>query len=238
MKKKRQMAQIVPLSETAHRKIKNLIVTTQIGPGEQIDESQLAETLSIGRTPIREALFRLAAENLVDVVRGRGFFVRDITLHDIRDLFEAMLIMERSAAVLAAKRIQSEEVDNLQQINDELKKRWSEKDLLKVTLLNSRFHRAIYKAADNAFLYAYLDNLQTLSQRLAYICFSRKTSDYDIESHAGLAIKDHQLIIDAFRQRDEAQAVKTMTEHVKLFNRRVNRFTSPPIEEFEAVKPL
>ena len=105
MKNKKQPSQAVPLSETAYGKIKDLIVSIQIGPGEQIDEAQMADTLSIGRTPIREALFRLAAEKLVEVVRGRGFFVRDITLRDTRDLFEAMLVMERSAVALASQNV-------------------------------------------------------------------------------------------------------------------------------------
>jgi DNA-binding GntR family transcriptional regulator len=238
MKKNRKNSQSVPLSETAYQKIKNLIVSTHIGPGEQVDESQLADTLAIGRTPIREALFRLVAENLVEVVRGRGFFVKDITLRDTRDLFEAMLIMERSAVVLAARRIQPGELEELRQINDDLRQSWLERDYLNVTLLNSRFHRRIYKAADNAFLYTYFDNLQTLSQRLAYICFSRKNTDFDLEAHAELTMRDHQLIIDALGQTDEVAAVKAMTEHVKLFHRRVNRFTSPTMDDLDAMSAL
>jgi DNA-binding GntR family transcriptional regulator len=158
MHKKKHQNQSVPLSEIAYQKLKERIVTLKLRPRDQIDESVLMEKLSIGRTPIREALFRLVAENLVEVVHGRGFFVRDITLNDLKDLFETMLILERSAVSLAAKRIGKDQIENLRQINKALRQAWRKKDFLGVTLLNSRFHRSIYKATDNAFLFSYLDN--------------------------------------------------------------------------------
>ena len=78
------------LAANAYAIIYRNIVSLVYEPGQRLEENQLVEQLGIGRTPIREALFRLAAEKLVEVVRGRGFFVRDITLRDTRDLFEAM----------------------------------------------------------------------------------------------------------------------------------------------------
>lgn len=90
-------------------------------PRDQIDEEWAAKKLSIGRTPIREALFRLNAENLVEVVHGRGFFVQDITLSNLRDLFETMLILERSAVALAANRIKANQIDELKRINADLR---------------------------------------------------------------------------------------------------------------------
>ncbi|UCG04768.1 MAG: GntR family transcriptional regulator, partial [Desulfobacterales bacterium] len=96
MSKKKNKIKYLPLREIAYRKMKELIVTLRLGPGDQVDEEWVAEAFSIGRTPIREALFRLNAENLVEVRHGRGFFVRDITLSSLRDLFETMLILERS----------------------------------------------------------------------------------------------------------------------------------------------
>ena len=61
------------------------------------------------------------AENLVEVVHGRGFFVQDITLSNLRDLFETMLILERSAVALAANRIKANQIDELKRINADLR---------------------------------------------------------------------------------------------------------------------
>ena len=238
MPKKKNQIKSLPLSEIAYQKIKELIVTLKLGLMDQVDEEWLAKKLSIGRTPIREALFRLNAENLVEVVRGRGFFVRDITLSNLRDLFETMLILERSAVALAAARIQTDQIEELQRINADLRQAWLEKSFLRVTLLNSRFHHIIYKATDNAYLFSYLDNLQNQSQRLAYMCFSKELQSYDIEFHAEMSIKDHQSLIELFKQGNDIEAVKVISEHVKLFQRRVNHFMLPSLDILDVVTSL
>jgi DNA-binding GntR family transcriptional regulator len=205
----------------------------KLRPGEQIDEGGLAESLSIGRTPIREALFRLAAEELLQVRHGRGFFVRDVTLSDLKDLFEALLILERSAAALATRRITPEQVQVLKDVNAALKKAWQENDFMQVTLLNSRFHRTIYEAAHNAFLNSYLNSLQNQSQRLAYLCFSKPATSLDLESHADHSIEDHQRLIQCFETGDEAGAVNAITEHIRLFQSRVNDFSTPSVMDLD-----
>ncbi len=238
MSKKLNQIKSPPLSEIAYQKIKELIVTLKLGPGEQVDEEWVAKSLSIGRTPIREALFRLNAENLVEMVHGRGFFVQDISLSNLKDLFETMLIMERSAVSLAANRIRKDQIEDLQRINSDLRQAWLEKNFLQVTLLNSRFHRFIYKATDNSFLFSYLDNLQNQCQRLAYMCFSKDVSSYDMQSHAELSIKDHQALIELLEQGNDVEAVSVISEHVKLFQRRVHHFILPSLDMLDAVTPL
>lgn len=227
MPRKNRSHPSAPLSEVAYQRIKDMIITVRLRPGDQIDEAWLADELSIGRTPIRESLFRLAAEGLIQVRHGRGFLVRDVTLNDLKDLFETLLILERSAAALAARRIKSEQVTMLRKINADFEKAWKKKDFLQVTLQNSRFHRAVYDAADNAFLKSYLDSLQNQSQRLAYLCFSRQEASIDLESHAVHSIKDHESLIASLRKGDETLAVQIVTEHIKLFQNRVNQFATP-----------
>lgn len=238
MAKKKHQIKSRPLSEIAYQKIKEFIVTLKLGPRVQIDEEWLAEELSIGRTPIRESLFRLNAENLVEVIHGRGFFVSDITLSNLRDLFETMLILERSAVALAVTRIQPDLIEDLRGINRDLQQAWLERNFFNVTMLNSRFHRLIYKATENSYLFSYLDNLQNQSQRLAYMCFKKDLSSYDMKSHAELAIKDHNSLIEQFKQGDSKEAVKVISEHVKLFQRRVNHFMLPSLDILDTLTPL
>jgi DNA-binding GntR family transcriptional regulator len=238
MLNKKKQIKPPPLSEIAYQKIKEFIVTLKLVPGKQIDEAEMAGKLSIGRTPIREALFRLNAENLVESFQGRGFFVPEITLGNLRDLFEAMLILERSAVALAARRIKPDQIKGLERINSEIKKAWLGKRFLQITLQNSRFHRIIYEATENAYLISYLDKLQYQSQRLAYMCFNKETSAYDLESHAQVSIKDHQTLIDLFSQGRELEAVAVITEHVKLFQRRVNHFMLPSLDTINSVTPI
>jgi len=149
-----------------------------------------------------------------------------------------MLILERSAVALAVRRIKPDQIEALRKINSDLRRAWLENKFFRVTLLNSRFHRTIYQAAENALLSSYLDNLQNQSQRLAYMCFSKVLSTYDMQSHAELAIKDHLLLIESFEQGNATEALQVIAEHIKLFQRRVNHFILPSIDTLDAVLPL
>lgn len=238
MPKKKPASKSLPLSQVAYQKIKELIVTLELKPKVQIDEEWVAAKLSIGRTPIREALFRLNAEHLVEMIPGRGFFVRDLSLESLRDLFETMLILERSVITLAASRISGADIKRLEQINDQLNRAWQDNEYLEVTLLNSRFHRTIYQASQNSFLINYLENLQNQSQRLAFMCFSKDITAYDMDSHAALSIKDHQMLIELLGTRNGSQAVEVISDHVKLFQRRVFHSILPSLDILNEVSPL
>jgi DNA-binding GntR family transcriptional regulator len=220
------------LSEVAFQQIKSQIVSLKLEPGAQVDETAMAEDLDIGRTPIRESLFRLAAEGLLRVRTGRGFFVRDITLKDIKDLFETLMVLERAAVALAVRRIGSAGISRLERLNDRFKAAWDRHDYLDVTLANSRFHREIYAATGNDYMQSYLGSLQTQSQRLAYICFTRPT-DLDLRAHAEESIRDHGLLVDCLRKKDETAAVELTAAHIQRFRQRVADYTSPALLEQE-----
>jgi DNA-binding GntR family transcriptional regulator len=238
MAKKNNHIKSQPLNEIAYQKIKELIVTLKLSPKAQIDEEWVAETLSIGRTPIREALFRLNAEHLVEVIRGRGFFVKDINLKDVGSLFETLLILERSAVALAAKRIRKDQLTKLQKTNANLDQAWRKKEFLQVTLLNSRFHRIVYEATDNPFLITYLNNIQNQTQRLAFLCFSKEQQSYDMQTHAERAVHDHELLIEQLRLGGDIKAIALISEHVKLFQGRVFHFMLPTLEVVDSVPPV
>ena len=92
------------LSDKAYYLIRQRIITLELPPMSPIDEQALMEELQLGRTPIREALQRLAAENLVSIVPRRGMFVADISLTDLQQVFELRMMLEGFCARLAAQR--------------------------------------------------------------------------------------------------------------------------------------
>jgi len=224
----------VSLSEVAFQQIKSQIVSLELEPGEQVDETAMAEALDIGRTPIRESLFRLAAEGLLRFKAGRGFFVRDITLRDIKDLFETLLVLERAAIALAVRRIGPSGIGRLERLNDQFKAAWDRHGYLEVTLANSRFHREIYAATGNEYMQSYLESLQIQSQRLAYICFTRP-AELDLRTHAEESIRDHLRLIECLRKKDETAAVDLTTAHIQRFQKRVAEFTTPVLLDQQIV---
>lgn len=228
MKRREKKSGSVPLSEIAFQQIKSQIVSLALAPGEQIDEAAMGDALGIGRTPIRESLFRLAAEGLLRVRAGRGFFVRDITLNDIKDLFETLMVLERAAVVLAVRRISPSGIRRLEGLNDQFQVAWEQQHYLDVTLTNSRFHREIYDATGNDFMKSYLGSLQTQSQRLAHICFIRPAA-IDLEAHADASIRDHREFIKSLKAKDEETAVGLVTGHIRRFQVHVADYTSPAL---------
>lgn len=225
----------LPLNERAYQQIKDRIITLELSPGSQVDERSLEELLSIGRTPIREALFRLSAEELVEVVANRGFFIKPITIEDVKSLFEAMLISERASAVLAARRVREDHIGRLNQVHGHLQKAMGKQDYLQVTLSNSDFHRIIHESIDNRFLCSSLNHLQNQAQRLAYLAYSKEMTPNDLESHFKRVTKDHEIIIALLKKRDEQGLVHKVTDHIQLFYSRIVNFMSPPIESLDII---
>jgi DNA-binding GntR family transcriptional regulator len=173
-------------------------------------------------------LFRLAAEGLLHVKTGRGFFVRDITLSDIKDLFETLMVLERAAVALAVRRINAAAIGHLETVNAKFQAAWHRQHYLDVTLINSHFHRDIYASTGNVFLESYLNSLQIQSQRLAFICFTRPTA-IDLQAHAEASIQDHWELIGCLRNKDEIAAVDLITEHIQRFQKQVAAYMTPAL---------
>src|SRR6266581_6364678 len=110
------------LADKAYHAIRGLIVSLELPPGAVIDERQLVEMLGIGRTPVREALRRLAQEQLVEVFPRRGMFVTGVDVRDLARISEVRAALEPEAARLAAGRATDEERDELAALGDQIKR--------------------------------------------------------------------------------------------------------------------
>jgi DNA-binding GntR family transcriptional regulator len=145
-----------------------------------------------------------------------------------KTFFETLLVLERAAVALAARRIGGSGIGRLERLNEEFQAAWKRRHFLDVTLANSRFHRELYAATENAFMRTYLNSLQTQSQRLAYICFTRPAA-IDLEAHAEESIRDHHLLIVRLKEKDEVGAVELITGHIQRFRKQVADYTTPAL---------
>jgi DNA-binding GntR family transcriptional regulator len=206
------------LSQQAYEAIRHKIIALELEPGAVIDEQAFKDELGVGRTPIREALQRLAQENLVTIIPRRGMFVTEIGLTDLQRLFEMRLALESLAARLAAVRGQEshwaameaalQQARNLPSASNE---RFSELDEL--------FHRMIWQAADNRFLQDSLTMLYALNLRLWYFALSQ------MGSMAG-TVQEHEQILQALRQRDADRAAELLEQHMHRFREEIQRVLS------------
>src|SRR5205809_5369874 len=136
------MASPASLADQAYFAIRDKIVSLSLAPRTVINERELVGELGIGRTPVREALRRLAYERLVEVYPRRGMFVTGVDVRELARLSEVRLVLEPEAARLAAERAIEADRDTLAGLLAELETGGGE-----LMELDERIHRAVYRAA-------------------------------------------------------------------------------------------
>ena len=201
------------LSDKAYHLIRTKIITLELPPLSAIDEQALMEDLQLGRTPIREALQRLAAEDLVYYAPRRGMFVADISITDLQKIFEARMVLEGFCARLAAQRATPKQLEQMTAVIRQLDQ-VSTGDGRALMALDEQFHELMYQAADNEFLADALRRLHALSLRLWHLVLDRLG---DVRK----AMEQHSEIAEALQTRDEARAEALIQRHVSEFQQEI-----------------
>jgi DNA-binding GntR family transcriptional regulator len=209
-----QALQPTSLAEKAYSAIRELIVSLELAPGAVIDERELMERLEIGRTPVREALRRLAHERLVEVYPRRGMFVTGVDVRELARLSEVRAVLEPEAARLAATRATDDDRARIAALLDELAAGSS--DDRELMALDERIHRTIYRAAHNDLLEATLEQYYVLALRIWVIALDRQ---HELEG----AVQEHRTLLEAIRDGDAARAGETMSSHVQNFEQAMHR---------------
>ena len=202
------------LSAAAYQHIKQKIVSLEMPPGSVIDRTQLGEELGLGRTPIREALQRLALEKLVTIVPRRGMFVTDIGITDLQRLFEVRLQLEGLAARLAARRGTDAHWQQMADLLAEVPDETIELDNEAWIHIDEAFHQVIYEASENQFLQDILSTLYALSLRLWYFFLPEI-------GNMRQAILEHEHILEALRQGDGDIAADCIWAHIQAFQQKI-----------------
>jgi DNA-binding GntR family transcriptional regulator len=199
----------VRLSDKAYDLIRHKIVTLELSPLSPIDEQALMEDLQLGRTPIREALQRLAAEGFVFFAPRRGIFVADISITDLQKIFELRFVLEGFCARLAAQRATEQQLAEMASVTAALAQ-VPDGDVKALMAIDERFHKLLYQAADNEFLADTLQRLHALSFRLWYLVLDR------LHGVRG-AMEQHLAITAALKAKDGARAEALVQQHVSQF---------------------
>jgi DNA-binding GntR family transcriptional regulator len=206
-----KISHVESLADKAYHAIRGLIVSLALAPGALIDERELIERLGIGRTPVREALRRLAQEQLVEVYPRRGMFVTPVDARVLARLSEVRAVLEPEAARLAAERATDTDREELALLLSELDAGGSE-----LMALDERIHRAVYHAAHNDLLEATLEQYYTLALRIWSIALDRA---HELEA----AVAEHRVLLEAIHDGDGDRAAATMHAHVENFEQAMHR---------------
>lgn len=211
-------------AERAYTEIRRRILSLEFPPSMELEEGHLVALLHLSRTPVREALIRLASEGLVTIQRGRGARVASLDLANLRSFFEALDLVQRATTKLAAIR---HEPEDLVPIEEELKSfeiHAADEASLDLTEANHRFHLAIAAASRNPFLEHAYNRVMCEGLRIIRVCFSEHYTEIPpLKPHLERTVQDHRQIYEAIRNRDAEKAEELAGEHTTLFRNRISQ---------------
>lgn len=199
-----------PLSEHVYEHLRDQIVNGELKADSKVHQEAVAAELGVSRTPVREALSRLAQEDLVTLVPGNGYLVNELLEEDVSNVYEVRQSLEVSAARLACRHHNRLSVARLEVLVEEMMAA-DPSDATVQFELNRRFHYALNEPCGNPLMLKMIDGLwdHPIHRRItsAYIHGGDNTAE---------TVAEHRLIVDAVRAKDEDLLVEVMTKHLSV----------------------
>lgn len=188
--------------------LRDEILDLALEPGSPIDEIQLSKRLSMSRTPIREALVRLAGEGLVTTLPNRSTVVANIDFLNLHAFFDAITLMYRVTTRLAAQHHKPGDLDVIRERQAEFAQAVEAQDALSMIATNREFHAAIAAAGRNPYYEGLFQRLLDEGRRLLRLYYS----SYD-DRLPDRYVTEHENIIAAIETRDIERADRLGREH-------------------------
>jgi DNA-binding GntR family transcriptional regulator len=202
------------LPDRVYAELKQRVLTCVHKPGERLIEAELCKSLGVSRTPIREALNRLANEGLVVASPFRGYSVAPLTARSFHDLCEVRRMIEPAVAGLAAERATPEDVARLVEMATLTYTPGDRASYEAYLSANSRFHLEIARCARNSQLETIVVAVLDRHQRPCFL-------GLDVGIDAEESTQEHIKVIEAIRARDSERATKLMARHIGGGERRI-----------------
>lgn len=200
----------VNLSELAYNEIKDALCSGKIVSGDILSESQLAQSLGMSRTPIREALRALASEDWLEIKNGVGAYVKPLSSKDIEDLYEVRCLLEVQAAKTSVYHITDAEIDDLEQKFRGLLDRYKSGEQpgpSAFSALDWALHELIIERCQNNYIKVIMRNNNSNIKRYQLLSVEALN---DIEE----STLQHLNILSLLRQRDVDALTTTLQEHL------------------------
>jgi DNA-binding GntR family transcriptional regulator len=205
----RSVAPAIPLlTDRAYERIKLDIITCAIAPGTEISEPQLCRHYHLGKAQVRMALIRLAHDGLVRPIPRRGYRVMPITLKDIHDVFELRLMLEPTAARMAAGKVNAQ---RLRALDDACRAGYQPSDVKSITRFldaNKAFRVAIAQATGNSRLASMTAQLLDQMTRLLHLGLRLRNRSLEMQH-------EHRVLVKALARGDGETAERISREQIE-----------------------
>lgn len=193
--------------DLAYRRIRDLVLSGELAPGARLGQVELAERFGISRTPVREALRRLAGEGLVDQISNRGFRVADLGLDAVLRRLEVRALLEPGIARLAAERRSERDIASLKAA---IAREEAARSGIEAHDASRDFHLALARATGNEELVRVLESLWIVEVGRRLLSRRYAVSNWQAED-----VAEHRDILAAVELRRPEEAERLMAEHVR-----------------------
>jgi len=194
----------------AYEIIKSGIVEGRFAPGQRLKEEELTLVCDVSRTPVREALRRLASEGMARLLPMHGAQVAPMGVRDLRELYELRAMIEGKAAALAAYQMSVENLEALSRLADEMEAAAAAREpaALRIAAANAEFHRRIINAGGSG-------RLEIMARSVVEAPLTVRTFERYHDAQLQRSMRHHRELIDAFSARDPDWACGVMTSHIR-----------------------
>jgi DNA-binding GntR family transcriptional regulator len=205
------------LSEQAYGAIKERILSLDLRPGQFVNEQGLCKMVAMGRTPVHQAVHRLMADGLLEIIPRKGIIIGTDSANEVLTAIEARSVIEPNITALAAERATPEQIKAMDRILAQSRKIVDQRFRRTFMELDRQFHQAVAEAAVNRIL---VDAQRPLHERSAGIWGLHAMRRAD-----GLRLtqEEHEAVLDAIRRGDREAARRAMQVHLTSLRRRVKQ---------------
>ena len=196
------------LSSRVFHTIREDILNGKYQANEELKEKSIGEEMCVSRTPVREALRQLELEGLVHIIPNKGAFVENVTLKDIKDIYEIRSLLEGLCARWAANNITKEQLEELEETVFLSDFHFSKENWDQMVELDNRFHEIVYEACGSKELTRVLRDYHHYLQRIRKITLEQKT-------RARASMDEHCKIAEALKARDAVEAERCASIHIR-----------------------
>lgn len=196
-----------PVNQQVYLQILDLINARVLAPGTRLDEQSLAAEMGVSRTPLREAIGRLAEKGVVEYRPYQGNFVRVFSTKEVNDIYDVRRALEELAIRLTASRMTREKLDVIRSILDEIESAMARGDVETVSAADARFHDAIARFSENETL---ISSLEDLSRQVQII---RAMANQNPEVVSRTAIQRSE-VLEALESGDADESARLIGQHI------------------------
>lgn len=200
------------LNEQAYVALRHKLITLRYKPGEYLNTAQVMEDLTMGRTPVNQAIHRLSTEGLLQIIPRKGVMVAPLSVDDALELIEVRLVNETLCVELASQKVTDPGLAQLRQMNQQIEQASESRNREQIMLLDRAFHQVLADIAGNHRLSDILSVIHAQAQRFWAITLSDVT-------HIDEVIAEHNEIIAALASGDMRRAADAARAHILSFKR-------------------